>query len=779
MTWLYQQKSEFPLVQNLCENHSIRLAHGQDSTLTLPLSEADFVSAPCKLSAMIENIRKYTGLMIVVLVLLFVGLVFLDGGISKAFTGKPVMEVADHSISKKEFDRQRALMQLPSLLPDAFEIPRDSQLLASHYLGDTLIESQLPKTPSFLVRIMASYLQPSLAEPERFIANRINVRKTGVNFGVTPSNEEVEKFVENVLFVDPEGNPDQEAYSKFIKDRVSSIGGNRGFNEYIRDLLTAQNLSKILGGGISTEMSTETALFEIQKQEITGSKITLETGSYEGKVKPTDEELKAYFEENKGNYNSDELRKISYVLIEPDWDAALEKSKKAKADAAEKEAERNKKVEEAKKKAEEIKKKSEEAARKANEAKDPAETPKPTETETPGETGATTTPAEEPASETTPPAESAEPETTTPATEGSQGDPGDPGEPAPTPTPAPVDSTPLVPDSPSTGGDPAAGDLGSGLDKALEDATATEAGSNPLTTLPTPAPTKPVTPPKPKTAKEQLNGAEKKEAVDPLGQEVNDFYQKLLDNFGEDFEELAKDENYEVRQSEFFTQADPPEELSAFIENLQVGKISDAVFQLLPENGDPDEKVGLYRTSDGWFIIRLDEVEDSIPLTFEEAKVKVTVDLKKKMAREQMIKEANELHTKLTEAIKGGKSFTDSAKELEKEAVEFKGITEGQTFNFGQKSQKLPDPPEFTAAQYTNPGEIARVQFTPSEDEADQALIIFVEKREVVKNAEYQTDLNKRYESISGNMRFVALSNWLYDRYAESEVVPPQREEQQ
>ncbi|MDB4384232.1 hypothetical protein N9Z79_09105, partial [Akkermansiaceae bacterium] len=156
-----------------------------------------------------------------------------------------------------------------------------------------------------------------------------------------------------------------------------------------------------------------------------------------------------------------------------------------------------------------------------------------------------------------------------------------------------------------------------------------------------------------------------------------------------------------------------------------------------------------------------------------------TVDLKKKMAREQMIKEANELHTKLTEAIKGGKSFTDSAKELEKEAVEFKGITEGQTFNFGQRSQKLPDPPEFTATQYTNPGEIAPVQFTPSEDEADQALIIFVEKREVVKNAEYQTDLNKRYESISGNMRFVALSNWLYDRYAESEIVPPQREEQQ
>ena len=61
----------------------------------------DLFSAPCNLSAMFENIRKYTGLMVVVLVLLFVGLVFLDGGVSKAFNGKPVMEVGDHTVSRK------------------------------------------------------------------------------------------------------------------------------------------------------------------------------------------------------------------------------------------------------------------------------------------------------------------------------------------------------------------------------------------------------------------------------------------------------------------------------------------------------------------------------------------------------------------------------------------------------------------------------------------------------------------------------------------------------
>ena len=51
---------------------------------------------------MIENIRKYTGLMIVVLVLLFIGLVFLGDGVRNSFGSKPVMEVAGQSISKKK-----------------------------------------------------------------------------------------------------------------------------------------------------------------------------------------------------------------------------------------------------------------------------------------------------------------------------------------------------------------------------------------------------------------------------------------------------------------------------------------------------------------------------------------------------------------------------------------------------------------------------------------------------------------------------------------------------
>lgn len=722
---------------------------------------------------MIENIRKYTGLMVVVLVLLFVGLVFLDGGVSKAFNGKPVMEVGDQSISEKEFNRQRALMRLPqALLPNAIETPQNSLQLAKHYLGEIFIESEQFKNRASIVSLMAEYLQPDPDQPERFIANRINIQKGGIKFGVTPSNDEVENFVETVLFTDADGNFDLEAYDDFTKSRLGNIGGIPGFNNYIRDLLTAQNLSKVLGGGISTEKDTERELFDVQKQEISGSKITLESGVYEGRVKPTEEEIKGFYDENIQNYNSDELRKITYVSIEPDWDKALERSKEAKAKAEAEEAERLKKAEEAKKKAEEAARKANEGAKTADDSKSAEEA-----AETKAETN---NPAETPTSEKDDGAEkSSEPETSSPpAADGSQGDPGDSGEPAPTPVPS--DSTDPALESNGTQKDPAPGEVGKDLNEPLKDGLSDEKDASPLT--PTPAPLKPVTEEssaEPKTAKEQLNGAEKQEAVEALSNSINEFYQKLADNEGEDFEAIAKDSGYEFKRSEFFSKIDPPKELSAVIDSLQIGKISDAAFEL-PENGDSDEKLSEpFRTADGWFLIRLDEVEDSLPLTYEEAKVQVTVDLKKKMAREQMVKEANELFDKLTKEIKAGKSFTDAAKGLEKEVTEVTGLAEGQTFNFGQRSQRLPDPPEFIATQYTNPGEISPVYFSPSKEEATQAQIIFVEKRELAKKDEFETDFGKSYESRSNAIRFIALSNWLYDRYNESGVVSPQRETQQ
>lgn len=792
---------------------------------------------------MIENIRKYTGLMIVVLVLLFVGLVFLDGGsFARAIGGKPAMQVGDTNISQKEFNRQSALIQLADAIPGNFPLPRETRILASHYLGDDAIENER-LTASAVITEMARFLQVIYpfgpTDEARFITNRLTVQKAGLEYGVTPSPAEVESFVENVLFADPEGNYDQVAYSEFLKNSVSMIGGNRGFNEYIRDLLTAQNLAKLKGGGIAPEMETVRLLHDIEKQVINGQKITLDLATYEGKMNPSEEELKAYFEENRENYKSDELRKVSYVHLAPDWETTLkevteekEKAKELAAEKARKEAESKKKAEEAaRKKNQEQDEKAKDDAPDSTPASDPASKPaepgpETTEDPTPGATEATEEAKESPSPQdeaTKPVGETGEaPDAPTPADEtstgetapenpvepGSRGDPGQQGEPAPAPAeensttdeptateetdtvgkapeeeteesareteaarPTPTTETgeanPGAKDSPatedsSTGTD--LNDLGSSLDQmAKEDKN--NAALSEETTIPE----------VPKTAKEQLNSMEKREAVEALTNQIDDFYEELVNTRrGEDLNAAAKEMDLEVKTTDFFSQKDPPELFGQRVVNSQVGTVAAAVFRQTTE-GDPDELLSEpLQTNDGWIVFRFDDLREAEPLSFEEARTQVSLDLKKKMAREALVAEAKELHDKLDAALEEGKSFTEAAKELEQEPTEIKDLKEGQVFSFGPgREQKMPNPPEFDAAKLTNPGEIAPVEFTPSEEEVSRALIIYVDKREIVKDPAYLNELEQKYQNRSRYTTLIAFENWLQEKYNESEVVAP------
>jgi hypothetical protein len=750
---------------------------------------------------MIESFRKYTGLMIVVLVLLFIGLVFLDGGsISRALGGKPVMQVGGEAISQKDYDRQMALLSISQALP-AHPLPRNTKVIASHYLGDAILDpSQVTGqvTSGSILNQMATYVQGTA--PERFITNRITVKRYGLEYGVRPGDDELESFVENVLFADPEGNFDQEAYDEFRKNRVSRIGGEKGFQEYVRDLLTAMNLSKIIGGGIAPEMETTRLAYDTDKQVITGKQISLDSAPLEGTIRPTQDELEAYFEENRSQYQSDELRKVTYVLIEPDW-------KKAADEKAKKEAEAKKAADEAKKKEEEAKKKAEEAAAKANKALEennktegtsPAEDPKPSEGDPAPNPGASPTPAETPApapkaGETPAPAETpspagdpAPPEDPAPVEEGSEGDPGDPGEPAPaqdpqpqpTPTPAPApaaDPEPApapkpAPKKPTSLVDPPEIGESSGLDDLLKDSNKPV-----IPDLTKNLPTTPVV----KTPKDQLNSFEKRKAVEALSADVDELYNALNENLDKDFAEVVKMNGYEVKTTDFFASNKAPEPLNASVQgSAQGGTVADEIFKL-PTSGDADMLfTDPLQTEHGYVIARFEEVTEAKDLPFEEVRVKVSIDLKKQMAREKLVEQAKETRDKLLAAIDGGKSFEEAAKELELEPTDLTEINGGQQFNFQGRIQRFGGDPAFEPAKLTNPGEVAPVHFDPSEESPNKALIIFVEKREVVKDADYLNKLEEKFRFDEKLMQYIAFENWLSDRYDESDVVPPKIEGQ-
>lgn len=692
---------------------------------------------------MIESFRKYTGLMIVVLVLLFVGLVFLGDGIGNSFGAKPVMTVDSRAISLKEYQRNLALMELPRNLPNSHFLPRESLILASKYLGEGIVQEPMVSSAAVVAR-MTQFLQPSNEAPQRFITNRLNVQKAGLEFGVTPDLNEIENFVKNVLFADPEGNYDAESYADFIKNRVSRIGGTRGFNDYLRDLLTAQNLANLLGGGLEPEIETTRLIHALNKQQISGQQVILERATYEGRVDPSEDDLKKHFEENSMNYRSDELRRVSYIHIAPDWDKTLADATQARA-KAEAEAEEIRKQQEA------ARAKAEEEAAKANQDA-PADQPD-DETLPPTEDESTGQPAED---ETLPPAKeesTGEPteDTAEEAPVGEQGDEGEQGQQAPEKTTSPEETT-EVPEITTSDEAPVA-------DEPVL-----------VTPNPTVTPAEESEPIAPKTAEEQLSATEKNEAINELIPEVNQFFQTLADRINrEPLDKVAAEFQYEVKKTELFSKTSPPEALNKFIQDRNLGNLGNAVFEL-PAVGDPDEKLSNpFRTDSGWFILFLEETVDSIPLSFEDARTQVSIDLKQKLAREKMIEEAKSLHEKFSAGIKQGETFAKLAEDAELGYTKVEQVKESGSF----RGQRFPNPPAFDAARFTNPGEIAPPHFTPSEEDADRALLIYVDSREVIKDDAYLTELEDNSRGLSQIYRLITFENWLNDRYLERKVSEP------
>ena len=628
--------------------------------------------------------------MIVVLVLLFIGLVFLGDGVGNSFSGKPVMKVNGRGISQKEFQRNAIDVQrIASELPMNGLLPRESRILASHYLGEDIIESPYVTSQS-VIQQMGLFLDPN---PTRLLANRVAIQKAGIEYGVTPSNEEVESFVENVIFADSEGNFDQEASREFFEEKAGKLGiGTRGFNEYIRDLLTAQNLFKLIGGGLAPEMETVRALYDSSQQKITVQQVSLTSAKFEAEVTPSEEEIKIFYEENQANYNSDEKRKVSYIFVEPDWQTKLTEVQKRKEEEAKKKAEEEAKL---KQQEQEAKKAAEEANKNLPEEKAPSES----------------------APETTQPSENTQKKPETPNTaeppSGEQGQTGETGE--------------AASESPSS------------------EEQAPEASVQPEATIA-------------QSPKDQLSALEKTEAVSALNPELTAFDDAIIDTMGKEFDKIAEEKGYQIVQTEFFTKGEAPDPFGTRVTNDAVGTLADAAFKL-PAEGSSDEKITApYQTVDGWFVIRLDEITPSQPLTFEEARSMVTADLKKKMARELLSSKSAQLHEKLAAAIKEGKSFSDVAKENEYEAVELPEVT------------RQSNSTTFTAAQYTNPGQLAPLKLDPTDESPDRALIILVNKREVLKDAAYSTGIENAFKRESDRTRYIAFQNWLYDEYTANKV---------
>ncbi|MBK1830306.1 SurA N-terminal domain-containing protein [Verrucomicrobiaceae bacterium R5-34] len=279
--------------------------------------------------------RKYTGLMVVVFVLLGAGFLFTmndigtGSGVSGG-SGPTVLEVHGQSIDQQSYSRMgEQTLQLCSeaglhnyinflMAPDAQQMQQALQLGRFGYNYFTMMRNNLTAT-----------------ELNRFVANRIILKRAITEMGLYASEDEVTEAIKSLPTFSSGGKYSEAAYTLFAEKRLGRMGmTERHLRDLVRENLCLNKLVNIVGGGLAPSRSATQDMLEAQMQTVTLAKVTFQRDDFVEKENPSEEEVKAYWEAHQDAYKTDEQRRISYLLLTlpEDADEAATEDDKAEAE---------------------------------------------------------------------------------------------------------------------------------------------------------------------------------------------------------------------------------------------------------------------------------------------------------------------------------------------------------------------------------------------------------------------------------------------------------------
>lgn len=290
---------------------------------------------------MIENLRKYTGLTIVIFVILFISFFFLDtGSVQNMGSGQAMLKIAGRTYSDKEYNN----------------------------LGTSSLElvSTLARSGDFgLYQFMMGLSTGATSQDdaaEKFFIGRMILRQAKEEFGIYPGDEEVSAYLRSLrVFAGPDQKFSAENYSNFIEKGMGRLGmTEKDLRELASDVLASKKLNAIVGSGLTVDRDSVAKNLALESQQITGELGKLDLAPFEDKIEPTEDEIKKYWESISDSFTTEPLRKFTYFIATPSLPEAKPDAAEAPETIAEAAA-----SDEAKKAA--AKKKDEEKAKRATE----------------------------------------------------------------------------------------------------------------------------------------------------------------------------------------------------------------------------------------------------------------------------------------------------------------------------------------------------------------------------------------------------------------------------
>jgi len=276
---------------------------------------------------MIEHLRKYTGLIIFVIALLFVGLAFFgdSASLSRGTNDPAVISVDGNSYSMSEFRKMGESSRSLGMSMGLYEF-----ISTLGGFGGTNDEET----------------------DKRFFVNRLLVRQAAEEFGVHPGDEEVTAALKAMpVFQGQDGTFDQARYNDIATQGIGRFGmTEKDLIDLVRDSIATKKLSTIIGGGLAADRQVALESVASRDQQVSIQIARTALSTFQETFKPTDDELKTTWETTKEKYMTERKIKVTYFIAKPTYpepkkeepklpDALTEEDKKkAEKEAADKKA---------------------------------------------------------------------------------------------------------------------------------------------------------------------------------------------------------------------------------------------------------------------------------------------------------------------------------------------------------------------------------------------------------------------------------------------------------
>ena len=159
-----------------------------------------------------------------------------------------------------------------------------------------------------------------------FIINLLVLRHEADRLGIDPSESEIVEAVKNFPAFQEQNGFDPAKYDQVEKNVLPSLGfTDEQLREIARDELSLKRIKDVVVSGVSLPESESKSNYEQLYGKNFVSVIRVHAADLQKEIKPTDDDIKTYYEAHKGELKTEEKRKVEFVRL-----ALTEEQKKLK-----------------------------------------------------------------------------------------------------------------------------------------------------------------------------------------------------------------------------------------------------------------------------------------------------------------------------------------------------------------------------------------------------------------------------------------------------------------